>query len=213
MAAAATRDALDDDARFDALYPLSIRLSSARFWTPIAIARRAAEIFRARGVRRVLDVGSGAGKLAIVAACAAPDILFEGVEHRPRLVAAARRVARRLMVENVHFRVGDATDVSWEGFDGVYLFNPFAENLWPREARIDQRVALGPARFAHEVDRVERALRDARPGTCVVTYNGIGCPIPGTYDLAVVEHAGTEDTLRTWIKSTRPDAGSCVVDP
>jgi len=201
-----------DDADFDALYPVALRVPSRRFWTPVAVARLAARMFEGAGCARVLDVGSGAGKLVLVAACSAPDIDFEGVEHRPRLVAAARSLGRRLRIANARFRVGDATDVAWGDFDGVYLFNPFAENLWAREARLDQRIELGEARHARDVLRVERALREASPGTAVVTYNGAGAAIPASYDLAREEHTGTEGALRLWIQTTRPDGGSFFLE-
>ncbi len=71
-----------DDALFDAMYPEAIRLVSRRFWTPIAVAQRAAELLRGAGARRILDVGAGLGKFVLAAARAAPELDFVGVEQR-----------------------------------------------------------------------------------------------------------------------------------
>src|SRR5581483_1498313 len=125
------------DVAFDSIYPAAILLLSPRFWTPVEVARRAAAMIQAAGVRRVLDVGSGSGKFALVAASAAPDVEFVGVERRSQLVAAARKAGAQLAIRNARFQLGDAADLEWEGFDGFYLYNPFAENLFVPEDRID----------------------------------------------------------------------------
>ena len=88
--------AFDDrsaDLVFDQIYPPYIQAISRRFWTPVSVASRAAELFRHAGARRILDVGAGVGKFVLVAAAAAPEVLFVGVEHREHLVeiATARR--------------------------------------------------------------------------------------------------------------------------
>ena len=60
---------IDDtsDAQLDALLPRVMRRVSSVYWTPVRVARRAAQIFDDLGVSRVLDVGSGPGKFCIVA--------------------------------------------------------------------------------------------------------------------------------------------------
>lgn len=193
-----------EDASFDAVYPSAAQTVSRRFWTPVAVAKRAAELFVAHGAKRVLDVGSGVGKFALVAATAAPKIQFVGVEQRPHLVEVARQAQRALGLTNVRFVEGDATESSWAAFDAFYFFNPFAENLFEDEDRLDDRVELSMARFALHVTRVERALRKGAMGSVLVTYHGSSGRIPTCYDLELAERAGS-DWLRVWIKR-RPAA-------
>jgi SAM-dependent methyltransferase len=190
--------AADDDA-FDRLYSAPIRAKSSRFWTPVAVAHRAAQLFASQDVERVLDVGSGAGKFCIIAACACPGIEFTGVEQRPHLVTEARRVVAQLGVDNARFFAGDATKIPWIDFDGLYLYNPFAENLYRDADPLDQTVELSQRRLVADVRRVLAALVAAPIGRCMVTYNSFGGPIPATYELVHEERAGI-DWLRLWVK-------------
>ncbi|MGK3994789.1 methyltransferase domain-containing protein [Sorangium sp. So ce1024] len=188
-----------DDGVFDALYAAPIRARSQRYWTTTDVARQAASLFARHNARRVLDIGSGPGKFCLVAACARPDIEFTGVEHRAHLVDAARAAAQRLGLPNVRFIRADATDPAWFGFDGFYLYNPFAENLYSVADHFDDTVELSRRRFMDDVGRVIRSLARVATGTCVVTYNGFGGPIPSTFELVHAERAGC-DWLRLWVK-------------
>src|ERR1019366_3254689 len=80
-----------EDVTFDSIYPLPIQVVSRRFWTPVGVARRAAQLFRQAGARNVLDVGSGVGKFVFVAAASEPEVCFVGIDHRENLVEVARR--------------------------------------------------------------------------------------------------------------------------
>lgn len=100
----------------------------------------------------------------------------------------AQATAARLGVPNARFDEGDATCAPWADFDGVYFFNPFAENLFP-----------------------DCALRSARMGTAVVTYHGMGGRMPGSYELAHSE-PGRTDFLRLWIKRDTTDDGSFFLE-
>jgi SAM-dependent methyltransferase len=200
-----------DDTSFDLLYPRELRARSSRFWTPVEVARTAAQLFRKAGARHVLDVGAGVGKFALAAAAAAPEMSFVGLEHRPQLVELARLAAERLELTNVRFQSGDATRVPWLPFDGLYFFNPFAENLFEDAARFDDRVELTRERFFNDVLRVEAALRAAPIGMAVVTYHGMGGRIPASYELAEDVRART-DWLRLWVKRHAIDDGSFFLE-
>jgi SAM-dependent methyltransferase len=187
------------DVSFDRLYSDPIRARSAQFWTPVAVAARAAELFAGQNVANVLDIGSGVGKFCLTAGCACPEIKFTGIEQRPHLVDAARQVKAQLGTRNVRFLVGDATTPRWDEFDGLYLYNPFAENLYFHSDPLDHTVELSQRRLVADVRRVFAALVAAPVGMCMVTYNSFGGPVPGTYDLAHAERAGV-DWLRLWVK-------------
>jgi SAM-dependent methyltransferase len=187
------------DVAFDGIYPPYVQAISRRFWTPVAVARRAGELFRHVRARRVLDVGAGVGKFVLVAAAAAPEVQFVGIEHRRYLVEIARRAQTQLQVPNAFFMVGEAMQMPWPCFQGFYFFNPLAENLFVDGDQIDDAVELTESRFFREVIRVEHALRAAPLGTAVVTYHGMSGRMPACYELAEQEPAGS-DWLRLWVK-------------
>ncbi|HXN31406.1 MAG TPA: methyltransferase domain-containing protein [Polyangiaceae bacterium] len=201
-----------DDHSFDSVYPAAARALSRRFWTPVDVARRAAALFREAGVRRVLDVGAGVGKFAIVAAAAAPEMLFVGIEQRKQLVDIARRVRSRLRISNVRFRVGDVTLARWQSYDAFYFFNPFAENVFAGQDCIDSRVELTESRFIRDVARADHALRAAPNGTVVVTYHGNSGRIPAGYELSRYERAGS-DWLQLWVKRRDSDGRLFALEP
>jgi predicted RNA methylase len=171
------------------------------------VARRAAELFRMAGARSVLDVGSGVGKFALVAAATSAEATFVGVEQRGDLVEVARRAQEELGTRNASFTVGDATDMLEGGFQGYYFYNPFGENLFDETERIDHAVELTESRFRRDAMRAERALRSAPRGTAVVTYNGMGGRIPSCYELGASEPFRA-DWLRLWVKRGDDDGGS-----
>lgn len=93
-----------------------------------ALRPRAADELGAYGVRaeirgaRVLDVGTGDGRLAFGAAVAGAEHVL-GVDPDPAALAAARRQARGLGLSNLSFRLGAAQDlpVPAERFDLAIL--------------------------------------------------------------------------------------------
>ncbi len=192
------------DAEFDALLPGDASKRASFYWTPISVARHAARFFRAHGGRRVLDVGAGAGKFCVAAAASQPGMQFVGVERRGPLVQLASSVARQLELPNASFVHSEAFDCAWSGFDGVYFFNPFSENLSPDEEKFDLSSDLSLSRLLSEMKAVSEALRRMPLGTLLVSYHGIGAPIPSGYELVCDEPAGT-DRLRAWLRSQSAD--------
>jgi hypothetical protein len=190
-----------DDLVFDRLFPHALRWRSASFWTPISVAVRAVELLVPNSNMRVLDVGSGVGKLCLIGAVMT-NALFVGVEQRAHLVHAANDAAASLGSSNARFFHRTVETVDIETFDAIYFFNPFEENLWPASARFDETVELTSARFVRDVLAARALLVRARPGTRVVTYHGIGCPLPEDYDLVHYEHIRS-GSLELWVKSDR----------
>ncbi len=194
---------LVSDREFDALYPPRVRALSSVFWTPARVALRAAALLAPTPGTRVLDVGSGVGKLCIVAA-ASTNATVTGIEHRERLVSVARTAAERLGV-SARFIHGDLCDVNWRRFDAFYFYNPFYENVDCMGACIDAAVELSQRRFLIDVQLALEALAHAPCGTRVVTYHGLGAELPPVYRLESSECAGS-DALKLWIKTERPAA-------
>jgi SAM-dependent methyltransferase len=186
VTAALRRGELVYDRVFDEVFPLAARRASSVHWTPVEVAVRAAQLL-AGGVDEpvILDVGAGVGKFCTIAAATVGGTI-RGVEHRKHLVDIARQAAAKLEVD-VEFVHGTIEDVDPAAVNGVYLFNPFAENLASREDCLDDTVALGKPIFRRDVAAAERLLGRALPGTRVVTYCGWGGVMPTGYELVLRE--------------------------
>lgn len=192
-----------DDPLFDRFLPPRLRMASGVFWTPLVVAARTAAWFAETGVSTVVDIGSGVGKFCVAAALAG-TCRYLGLEHRPRLVAAAGRLAREFRVDDrVEFVAGELELATVPVADAYYLYNPFGENRFGPDGHLDHDVELGEARFRRDVETVEQLLRQARAGTYVVTYNGFGGRMPEGYDQVRVDRA-LPNMLRMWQK--RPGA-------
>jgi SAM-dependent methyltransferase len=194
------------DAAFDCLLPPAVRMKSPLHWTPVSVARLAAVRLAEHGARRILDAGSGPGKFCTVGASTCSLATFVGIEQRVGLVAVARHLAERLGLTNARFVLGDAMAHSWARFDGFYFFNPFAENALGAEDVFDAGTSAPKLRFATEALRVARRLREARLGSTLVTYHGLGGPIPSSYEIVSEENPGS-GCLRTWVKKRDREEG------
>lgn len=206
VAAALRRGDVVHDASFDAFLPAAVRRVSGQFWSPLRVAMRVGRWLDELGLAHVVDVGSGAGKLCVVAALVSQS-RFTGVEQRSGLVAAARALARTFEVEDrVVFHERSIAAQGIPAADAYYLFNPFEENLHGPGDHIDETVALGLERYDHDVAVIE-GLLDAMPaGTCVILYNGFGGRMPNSFD--VVRHDGDPTRpLGVWRKSERAPSG------
>jgi SAM-dependent methyltransferase len=199
----------EDDDGFDALFPEWARRVSRGNFTPLAIARRAVALLVDRPGVRVLDVGSGVGKVCLVGALTS-DARFHGIEQRAHFVAAAGAAAAGLgLGERATFVCGDAVAADWRPFDAVYLFNPFAEFfdtlLDPFDGDADATDPIDLDRHTAYVAGVRDRLAEARPGTRVVTYAGFGGDFPAGYRLEHAEPA-RDHTLELWIRTASPSA-------
>jgi hypothetical protein len=149
---------------------------------------------------RVLDVGAGVGKFCLVGALSMPGV-FYGIEQRFHFVKTARETAARLGIPTARFLHGNMMAVEWQGFDGFYLYNPFAENLASVTHPIDTTVDRDPTHFHAYVRFVRERLHRARRGTRVVTYHGFGGEMPPDYRLEREEESGTE-RIELWLKTS-----------
>gem|GEM_PF-165977 len=176
------------DHTFDRLLPIRLRAASQEFWTPIAVARRAATWLEELGVRSVVDIGSGVGKFCIAAALST-SCQFVGIEQRPQLAAVARNLARLYAVDQrVSIIEGRFGDVETPPADCYYLYNPFQENLYPAAEAVNDEVELSRARFRQDLRGLRALVADLPVGTYVLTYNGVGGRLPDCLDEVRVDH-------------------------
>jgi predicted RNA methylase len=194
----------DDD--FDQFMAYEDRRVSSDYWTPVGVASRTAQWLDYFGVQSVVDIGSGVGKFCVAAALGG-RCQFTGIEHRTRLVAAARALARTFHVEDqVDFVQSSTSDVSWPRADAYYLYNPFGENLRRIENQLDGDVELGIDRYKREIAEAERFIEHAPRGTFLVTYNGFGGRVPDSYEQVAIDRDHRYE-LRMWRKTRQTSAG------
>jgi hypothetical protein len=170
------------DCAFDRFLPADLRRLSDEHWTPLVAALRAAQWLDEAGVRTVVDIGSGAGKFCVAAALAG-HCRFKGLEHRRRLVRAARDLAQAFDVaDRVEFLHSVFGKDQAPGADAYYLYNPFGENVFGSEPELGDDVEITRERHARDVAAVEQLLQAAPAGTYLLTYNGFGGRVPQSYE-------------------------------
>jgi SAM-dependent methyltransferase len=186
------------DADWDRLYPKAARGPSRLHFTPVAVARRAAEWLVTRPGTRVLDVGAGVGKFCLVGALVSEGV-FTGVEQRPHFVEIAREVADRGKIPRCRFVAGDVTTIDWRAFDAFYLYNPFAEHRLGFPP-IDGTIERAPERHRALVASVEEALAQLPCGARAVTFHGFGGALPPGWEVvrSEVQRGGA---LELWEKT------------
>jgi predicted RNA methylase len=165
------------------------------------VALRAAEWLDEHHVRTVVDIGSGAGKFCVAAALAG-RCRFTGLEQRPRLVDAARALARLFEVDDrVAFLDGALGEIPVPDADAYYLYNPFGENLFGPQDHLDEDVELSFERYARDIATVRELLQRAPVGTYVVIYNGFGGQVPLGYQEVRTDH-DLPNPLCLWRKTS-----------
>lgn len=180
------------DSFFDSVLTPQNRRIADRYWTPIAVAKRAAELLTEGKYCTVLDVGSGVGKFCIVGALTTPAFFF-GVEWQKDLVEEAQNLGNRLNLRRVRFAALDAAALDWSEFDAIYFFNPFWDNL-------------GKADFHCLIEMTRTKLTQAKLGTRVVTFQGFGGDFPPGYERQLRE-PWEGDFLELWVKKQNEASG------
>lgn len=185
----------NNDAAFDWMYPEHFQLLSLKHWTPLPIARKAAEFLAVDGAR-VLDIGSGIGKFCLAAAFHFPETYFYGVEQRHDLIYHAEEAKGYTRLPNVHFIYANITQVDFKKFDHFYFYNSFYENIDP-DNQIDDTIAISESLYTYYTKYLFKALDQKPPGTRLVTFHISGEEVPSSYRLA---DASCDSLLKMWIK-------------
>jgi len=189
------------DDRFDQIFPPGLRKLSSVFWTPLAIAARAAKLLVNKRGMRVLDIGCGAGKFCLIGA-ALTDGYFTGVEHRRDLAKAAKDVVVKHGITNVEIIQANITEHSFSKYDAFYLFNPFEENI-VRGFKLNGVVPRSANLFVKYVKYVAAELAAKPLDTRVVTYAGFALEVPRCYECEQTAFGGR---LKLWIKDREATA-------
>lgn len=194
-----------EDRDFDQFFPRSVRELSVVHWTPVKVARRAAEYLVTAPGTKVLDIGCGPGKFCIVGALATEG-LFKGVEQRADLCRVGQAAILKAKIPNAEIVHGNVMDLDFSEFDAFYLFNPFEENLGTTSP-IDRTIELSETLYEGYTDHVASQLARAPLGTKVATFYGRCQEIPPGY-----EPVGTTGhrSLKFWVKQSEPPSLSVL---
>lgn len=186
------------DRQFDRLIPHELRHLSSMHWTPVQVAARAASLLCATPRTRILDIGSGIGKLCTIGALSTFGT-WVGVEQHGPLVKSALDLARTLGVaDRTQFVQADAFSIDWFDYDALYFYNPFELSLFGES----------PLRTL-QIERVQQRLAAVPSCTRVVTFNGFGGVMPPSFELLYHERIPAVGLdLAMWIqRSHRGEAG------
>lgn len=187
---------LQSDLNFSELFPYYVRSSSTLHWTPLHIARYAAEFLDTGGNCRILDIGSGVGKFCLTGASYRSDAEWYGIEQRPYLVKHARNALNVLGYDNVTFLEGNFTTLNLKQFDHFYFFNSFFENIEGTD-KIDNTIEYSEALYEYYVQYLHKVLGTMPGGTRIATFHSLQEEIPGSYKLVESLEGGD---LKFWIK-------------
>ncbi len=185
------------DREFDRVFQESVRALSKVHWTPIEVARRAAELLVPDSSSRVLDLGSGAGKFCLVGAMSTEGH-FVGVESRKNLVSLSKQLAQRLKLDRAEFICDDALNLDWSGFSGIYLFNPFEEHI-SEKIQFEPAGEFSPKLYKKSVELTVSKLAALPQGTRAVTFHGFGGVLSPEYRL-ISEDRFRAGVLQCWVR-------------
>ena len=184
------------DEQFDQLYPLSIQMLTRRHWTPLAVARKAANFLAAENNVRILDIGSGVGKFCLAASYYKPNAFYYGVEQRKSLVNCAETAREILHFENVSFFNGNFTLLNFSNYDHFYFYNSFYENLIGTD-KIDDSIDYTSGLYNYYNRYLYKQLEQKPAGTRLATYHSLEDEIPPCY---LVVGSEFDNLLKFWIK-------------
>lgn len=188
------------DEDFDTMYSKEMKAIADFHFSPLEVARSAAEFLAPEPGTRVLDIGSGAGKFCMIGA-ATTEGHFTGIEQRQDLHQLALDLSSTLQWPRVEFQHGNMMEVRFLDYASIYYFNSFFEHIIPDDA-IDQAIPFSRTRHTMYVLYVKQQLARMPVGTRLATYFSYANMIPWTY-----ENVGTDfdGKLIKWIKRDLPE--------
>lgn len=184
------------DENFNTIYPVPIQNLSRRHWTPLVVARKAANFLATEKYTRILDIGSGAGKFCLCAAHYHPNLFYVGIEQRNNLVQHANAAKEKLGLHNIAFKHGNFTQLDFRDYQHFYFYNAFFENLAVTD-KIDDSIDYSGELYHYYTRYLYRQLTQRPAGTRVATYHSSGDEIPDDYHIVGSELDGL---LKFWIR-------------
>lgn len=188
----------ESDTVFDALYPINIQTLAKKHWTPIDVAKTAAEFLAIEPNSKILDIGSGVGKFCLTAAFFHPNNLFFGIEQRENLVEIANQTQLKLGLKNVLFIDGNVMEMNFNEYHHFYFYNAFFENIAGTE-KIDEDISYSLQKYNSYNIFLYKQLQSKPAGTRLVTFHSLENEVPTNFMLV---DAKMDNLLKFWIKAS-----------
>ncbi|NEO99661.1 MAG: hypothetical protein F6K58_13475 [Symploca sp. SIO2E9] len=83
-------------------------------------------------ISKILDLGSGYGRVLLYGSLLWPEISFCGIEMVLERVLEAQKVSKMLGLNSIDLISGDATQISWPWADCFLIMNSFALSVLPK---------------------------------------------------------------------------------
>ncbi len=191
-----TEKNFSSDAQFNLLYPSSIQLLAQHHWTPITVAKKAANFLAAERNVKILDIGSGVGKFCLAAAHYKPYAYYYGIEQRKELFNLAESTKKTLKQEQVFFMNGNFTQIDFKKYDHFYFYNAFYENIAGID-KIDDSIDYSLELYNYYNRYLYKQLQLKPPGTRFASFHSLEDEMPPDYQIVGVE---MDSLLKFWIK-------------
>ena len=183
------------DDEFNIIYPERIRKLAKRHWTPIAVAKIAAQFLVDKPGTKVLDIGSGAGKFCMLGSTYTKGH-FTGIEQREYFYQLSNRLMQSYRLPNVKFIHSNITEINFKDYNAFYFFNSFFENI-DSTAMVDDTVKSDIKLYLLYSQYVREQLSGMPTGTRLVTYWSDLKEVPIGYK---IHSTSLEGLLKMWEK-------------
>jgi len=184
-----------EEEEYNSIYPENIRQLSGKHWTPVSVAKIAAEYLAAGSGTKVLDIGSGVGKFCMIGS-ALTEGHFTGVEYREELCNLSNELARKYDLANIEFIHSNITGIDFKEYQAFYFFNSFIEHMSESEV-MDSSVPVSPQLYGKYNQYLRMQFAGMPVGTRLATYWGNSEEVPRGY---VVQATAFEGELKMWEK-------------
>ena len=183
------------DLLFDKIYPKSYQEHSARHFTPVSIAIKAAKLLVDSPTDKILDIGSGVGKFCCIGSTVT-HADFYGIEKRKALINVSNKIKRQYKLKNAHFINDDFIKLDFKKFNGIYFFNSFHENF-DETCVLDETSKVSLTVYKKYHNQLTLKLNECLKGTKLVTFHTFKNRIPSTFQFIDMNETGL---LKFYIK-------------
>jgi SAM-dependent methyltransferase len=188
---------VNDDEKFNLIYGESLCEMAEIHFSPIDVSIMAAQFLAQKSGKKVLDIGSGAGKFCIIGSLNT-DGYFVGIEQRQTFIDISIKIVAENNLQRIEFLLGNVADLDFAPYDAFYIFNPFYENI-SRTGIIDLNIELNRDFYESYSNFVKNQLNLKPIGTRLATYFSYSKEIPSSYKL---QSSHFDDKLKLWEKES-----------